>query len=113
MLFHNQVVVVSMLGICDEVEANKTRRDMIMTGINSRINGGGGNGGNTSGNKRRDKVNTTMIMIDPEVQYLTINLCTSKINSLLSQSNVQTSDYPVHSCSWASIVVAFSSHEGL
>ncbi|KAF9664583.1 hypothetical protein SADUNF_Sadunf16G0033600 [Salix dunnii] len=45
----HSALVVETLGICDiELRANKTRRDMIMTGTKRRANGGGGNGGSTS-----------------------------------------------------------------
>jgi hypothetical protein len=57
--------VVETLGICDiGLKANKTRRDMIMTGTKSRTNGGGGNGGSTSGRTRIDTVNITINMIN-------------------------------------------------
>jgi hypothetical protein len=56
-------LVVSMLGICDDLKANKTRRDKIMSGTKRRIKGGGGNGGSTSGRTRIEIVNTTITMI--------------------------------------------------
>ncbi|KAJ6700143.1 hypothetical protein OIU79_013224 [Salix purpurea] len=63
-----------MVGIRDELKANKTRRDRIMSGRKRRTRGGGGSGGSTSGRTRREILNTAITTIKP---VLTIKLCAS------------------------------------
>lgn len=59
-------------GICGGIKAVKTRRDMIMTGANRRIDGGGGKGGKIGGRTRSDTVKTTIMTTDLEKLHLNI-----------------------------------------
>lgn len=65
----NQIEGSTISGTCEGVKAKATRRDIIKTGTNKSISGGGGSGGNTSGRTRSEIVRTTMT-----VKNLTLKL---------------------------------------
>lgn len=55
----------SMLGNRTEGDkAKRMRREKMITGTNSRNNGGGGSGGRTSGSTRSKTVNTSISMVE-------------------------------------------------